>query len=231
MKLSIVIPAYNEEKRIGGTLPSVISYLNKFADRYSLDIEIIVVNDGSKDATLDVLNQFNKDIKIVSYSPNMGKGNAIREGMKMATGDYVYMADADFSTPIENIEEFYKQISKYDCVIGSRALAQEKIKRTLLRKLLGKVANLMIRIVLGLKYKDTQCGFKMLNDKAKKCMLECKINRFGYDFEFLYIMKKEGLNVLEMPVEWEEINENSTVKPSAYIKTFLELLEVRRLHK
>ena len=231
MKLSIVIPAYNEEKRIGGTLPGVINYLNDFSKRFSVETEIIVVNDGSKDKTLDVLNQFSKDIKIVSYSPNMGKGYAIREGMKMATGDYIYMADADFSTPIEYIDEFYKVIPNHDCVIGSRALAQEKIKRTPLRKLLGKTSNLMIRIVLGLKYKDTQCGFKMLSNKAKECMLECKVNRFGYDFEFLYIMKKKGLNVLEMPVAWEEINENSTVKPSAYVKTFLELLEVRRLHK
>lgn len=231
MKLSIVIPAYNEEHRIDKTLPLVVNYVKTFQKLHSAQTEIIVVNDGSKDSTLEVLNNFKNSIKIVSYTPNMGKGYAIREGMKIADGDYIYMADADLSTPIEYIEEFYKNIDGYDCVIGSRALAQEKIERTVLRELLGKVSNLMIRAILGLNYKDTQCGFKMLNPTAKQCMLECKNNRFGYDFEFLYIMQQKQLKVKEMPVEWKEVTSNSTVKPSAYIKTFQELLNVKRMHK
>jgi len=231
MKLSIVIPAYNEEKRIGKTLPHVIEYVKEFGKRYSLETEIIVINDGAKDKTLDVLNQFKENIHIVSYYPNMGKGYALREGMKVATGDLIYLADADFSTPVEYIETFYQNIEGYDCVIGSRALAQEKIKRTLPRKMLAKGSNLLIRAILGLNYKDTQCGFKMFNNEAKQCLLECENNRFGYDFEFLYIMNKKNLKVKEMPVAWEEIMGDSTVKASSYIKTFLELLNVRKTHK
>lgn len=231
MKVSIVIPAYNEEHRIGKTLPLIIKYAKEFGKKYSLETEIIVVNDGAKDKTLDVLNNFKESINIVSYYPNMGKGYALREGMKVAKGDLIYLADADLSTPIEYLDHFYNSMKDYDCVIGSRALAQEKIKRTLPRKLLAKGSNLLIRTILGLNYKDTQCGFKMLNIKAKECLLECQNNRFGYDFEFLYIMNKKGLKVKEMPVEWKEITGDSTVKPIAYIKTLQELLNVRRLHK
>lgn len=231
MKLSIVIPAYNEEHRIGKTLPLIIEYAKNFGKKYSLETEIIVINDGAKDKTLDVLNRFKEDIHIVSYYPNMGKGYALREGMKVAKGDLIYLADADLSTPIENIENFYNAIEGWDCIIGSRALAQEKIKRTLPRKILAQGSNLLIRSVLGLKFKDTQCGFKMFNNKAKECLLECKNNRFGYDFEFLYIMNQKGLKVKDVPVEWKEITGDSTVKPFSYVKTLQELLNVRRMHK
>lgn len=231
MKLSIVIPAYNEEHRIDKTLPLIIEYAKNFSKKFNIEVEIITVNDGSKDNTLSVLDQFKEEIKIVSYSPNMGKGHALKEGMKIANGDFIYMADADLSTPIEYIEEFYKNMDGYDCVIGSRALAQEKIERTFVRKSLGKVSNLLIRGILGLDYSDTQCGFKMLTPKAKDCLLECENDRFGYDFEFLYIMKQKNLKVKEIPVEWKEVSEHSTVKPSAYITTFQELLKVRRMHK
>jgi glycosyltransferase involved in cell wall biosynthesis len=230
MKISIVIPAYNEENRIGKTLPHVISYLKEFSKKNKIQTEIIVVNDGAKDKTLEVLNTFREDITIVSYYPNMGKGYALKQGITKADGDYIYIADADFSTPIEYIEHFVEKMNKYDCVIGSRALGKEDIKVSFFRKLLGNSSNLLIRVILGLKFKDTQCGFKMFNQKAKAYFLMCENNRWGYDFEFLYLLQKNGLMVKEMPVEWEAAGE-SHVTPGSYFKTFAELLHVRKAHK
>lgn len=230
MKVSIVIPAYNEEKRINKTLPHVINYVKALGKKEDIKTEIIVVNDGSKDGTLGVLSSFKDDITIISYSLNMGKGYALKQGIAKASGDYIYIADADFSTPIEYMEHFLKNITKYDCVIGSRALGKENVKLSILRKLLGKTSNLLIRGILGLKFKDTQCGFKMFNQKAKPYFLMCENNRWGYDFEFLYLLQKNGLMTKEMPVEWTEVGE-SKVKPSSYFKTFQELLNVRRIHR
>lgn len=229
MKVSIVIPAYNEEKRINKTLPVFIKYSKEFANKYNVEIEIIVVNDGSKDNMMEILKNYEGDIKIVTYSPNMGKGYALREGIKNAQGDYIYIADVDLSTPIEYIDNFFNQMNGYDCVIGSRALEGGNINESVLRKSFGKMSNLLIRMVLGLNFKDTQCGFKMFNLEAKRYFLMCENNRFGFDFEFLYLLKKNGLKIKEIPVKWDEVGQ-STVKPSAYYKTFLELFNVRRIH-
>ncbi|MHC1716814.1 MAG: dolichyl-phosphate beta-glucosyltransferase [Candidatus Dojkabacteria bacterium] len=230
MKVSIVIPGYNEENRIKKTLPMVINYTKEFEKKFNVETEVIVVNDGSKDRTLEVLKTFGDDIKIVDYSPNMGKGYAVKQGVQEANGDIIYIADADLSTPIEYMEKFYENINDYDCVIGSRALGNEDIKITFLRKLLAKTSNLLIRYTLGLTFKDTQCGFKMFTKEAKKYMLMCRNNRWGYDFEFLYLLQKNGMRIMEMPVKWSAVGE-SRVKPYAYIGTLRELFNVKRFHK
>lgn len=228
MKLSIVIPAYNEEKRIGKTLPKVIDYVKNLKGR-NIETEIIVVNDGSSDNTYEILKKYSNDVKIVSYTPNHGKGYALREGVKQAKGEYTYIADADFSTPIEYVDRFLKNMEGYNCVIGSRAIDEDVVKVSFVRKLFGNMSNLLIRIVLGLKFKDTQCGFKMFDTKSKKYFLDCKNERWGYDFEFLYLLQKNGLKTMEMPVEWEAVGE-SHVKPLHYFKTLQELLNVRKIH-
>lgn len=228
MKLSIVIPAYNEENRISKTLPDVIRYAEKLKkDGYST--EIIVVNDGSSDKTLGVLNNFKGKIEVVSYIPNHGKGYALREGVKKAQGEYIYIADADFSTSIEAVDMFIEKMNGVDCVIGSRAVDTKKVKVSFIRKLFGNMSNLLIRMILGLNFKDTQCGFKMFNNQCKKYFLECVNERWGYDFEFLYLLQKNALKIVEIPVEWEAVGE-SHVKPLHYFKTLQELLHVRRVH-
>lgn len=228
MKLSIVIPAYNEEKRIGKTLPNVIKYVEKLG-KEGYSAEIIVVNDGSTDKTIDVLNTFKDSINIVTYTPNHGKGYALREGVKKSQGEYIYIADADFSTPIESIKDFIERMKDVDCVIGSRAVDEEIVKVSFVRKLFGNMSNLIIRAILGLNFKDTQCGFKMFNKECKKYFLDCVNERWGYDFEFLYLLQKNGLKIVEIPVEWEAVGE-SHVKPLHYFKTLQELLHVRRVH-
>lgn len=230
MKISIVVPAYNEENRIKKTLPLIIRYAKEFKKKHGMETEIIVVNDGSLDKTLGILSSFKEDITIVSYTPNMGKGYALKQGVTKASGDIIYMADADLSTPIEYMEHFLKHITRFDCVIGSRALGNQNIEISFLRKLLGLTSNLIIRMILGLNFKDTQCGFKMFNKDAKRYFLMCENNRWGYDFEFLYLLKKNGLLIKEMPVQWSEVGE-SKVKASSYFKTFKELLNVRRAHR
>ncbi len=228
MKVSIVIPAYNEEKRIGKTLPKVLEYLGTLKKK-GIDTEVLVVNDGSTDKTFDVLQKFKPSIKIIDYLPNHGKGYALREGVKNSTGEYIYIADADFSTPIENIEKFIENMKNADCVIGSRSVEGEEVKISFIRKLFGNMSNLLIRLILGLNFKDTQCGFKMFNRECKRYFLDCVNERWGYDFEFLYLLKKNKLTVIEMPVEWSAVGE-SHVKPLHYFKTFMELLNVRRVH-
>lgn len=228
MKLSIVIPAYNEEKRIGKTLPNVIKYVEKLG-KEGYSAEIIVVNDGSTDKTIDVLNTFKDSINIVTYTPNHGKGYALREGVKKSQGEYIYIADADFSTPIESIKDFIERMKDVDCVIGSRAVDEEIVKVSFVRKLFGNMSNLIIRAILGLNFKDTQCGFKMFNKECKKYFLDCVNERWGYDFEFLYLLQKNALKIVEIPVEWEAVGE-SHVKPLHYFKTLQELLHVRRVH-
>lgn len=228
MKLSIVIPAYNEEKRIGKTLPNVIKYVEKLG-KEGYSAEIIVVNDGSTDKTIDVLNTFKDSINIVTYTPNHGKGYALREGVKKSQGEYIYIADADFSTPIESIKDFIERMKDVDCVIGSRAVDEEIVKVSFVRKLFGNMSNLIIRAILGLNFKDTQCGFKMFNKECEKYFLDCVNERWGYDFEFLYLLQKNALKIVEIPVEWEAVGE-SHVKPLHYFKTLQELLHVRRVH-
>lgn len=229
MRLSIVISAFNEENRIGKTLPRVIEYCKEFEKKYSIETQIVVVNDGSTDETYSVLRDFVQDIEIVSYNENMGKGYGLREGVRYTDSDYIYLADADFSTPVEYMEKFYEEMRDVDCVIGSRAVETENVRVSPLRKLLGNLGNLAIRSILGLNFKDTQCGFKMFNSKAKKYFLMCENNRWGYDFEFLYLLKKNDLSVKELPVKWDAVGD-SKVKPFDYFKTLKELIDVRRVH-
>lgn len=229
MKVSIVIPAYNEEVRIAKTLPHFIEYAKVFSKKYNLKTEIIVVNDGSVDNTLQVLDDFKQDIKILSYSPNKGKGYALRQGVEASDGDYIYIADSDLSTPIEYIDHFFEAMKGYDCVIGSRNMGNKDIKVSFLRKTLGKVGNLLIRLVLGINFKDTQCGFKMFTREAGKYLIMCKNDRFGYDFEFLYLLQRGGMEIKEMPVKWSAVGD-SRVKPISYFKTLQELLNVKKNH-
>jgi len=119
MKLSIVIPAYNEENRIGKTLPPALKYIETLRKK-GISTEVIVVNDGSTDKTLEILKKFANEIKIIDYTPNHGKGYALRQGVKNSQGEYIYIADADFSTPIEYVEKFLEKIKQVDCVICSR---------------------------------------------------------------------------------------------------------------
>lgn len=227
--LSIIIPAYNEENRIGATLEDINQ---KLKDK-NFNYEILVVNDGSKDRTAQVVEELSskiKNLKLIDKKENHGKGYCVKQGMLEAKGKYRLFMDADNSTTIDQFNGFLPWFeSGYDIVIGSIEVEGAKINEQagFYRRFLGRFGKILIRLILGLKIYDTQRGFKAFADYTVEPVFRRQtINRWGFDFEILYIANKLGYKIKEVPVIWNNPSE-SKVKPSAYISTLLELLKVR----
>ena len=226
--LSVVIPAYNEAKRISETLLDVDKYLSK--QKYSY--EILVVSDGSTDDTAQKAKktqQLVKNLKIIDNKQNCGKGCVVKQGMLEARGKYRLFMDADNSTTIDHLDKFWPETKKYDIVIGSIEIKGAKIEETAAwyRRWLGKVAKYIIRIIAGLwKIKDTQRGFKLFSEKSvKKIFPKQTLMRWGFDFEILVLAKKFSFKVKEVAVVWK--NPPGRVTLSSYFKTFGELLKIK----
>jgi glycosyltransferase involved in cell wall biosynthesis len=229
-KLSVIIPAYNEENRITATLLEVSEFLKKqpFAS------EIFVVNDGSKDTTAQVvLNLISKlpNLKLIDNAVNMGKGWAVKKGMLLASGDGRLFMDADNSTSITHLPKMVNCLSQgYDIVIGSIEQEGAKINEQAqwYRRTFGHWSKYLIRIVAGLwEIKDTQRGFKLFDEKAAKDIFNnLTINRFGFDIEVLAIAKKRNYKIKELPVVWNN-REGSTISLRSYISVFIELIKIR----
>ncbi len=218
MKLSIIIPAYNEENRIANSLDKILKYVKKY------NHEIIVINDGSTDKTLNVLKKFKNKIKIISYSKNKGKGYAVKKGMLAATGDLLFMCDADLSMPISELNKFLKH--KEDIVIGSRAIEGADVKTSILKKFAGRIGNFFISVFTVSEIKDTQCGFKLFKAKCKKLFEKQTIDRWGFDFEILFLAKKYGFSIKEIPIRWQNVK-GSKVKLIDYPRTLLDLIKIK----
>ncbi|HUT96333.1 MAG TPA: dolichyl-phosphate beta-glucosyltransferase [Candidatus Paceibacterota bacterium] len=227
--LSVVIPAYNEEKRIATTLLDVDKYLSK--QNYSY--EIIIVADGSKDNTTQVVNKMGeliKNLRLINNKENHGKGWVVKQAMLEAKGEYRLFMDADNSTSIDHLDGFWPYIKKdYDIVIGSIEIKGAKIKETAAwyRRLLGRFAKYIIRIVAGLwEIHDSQRGFKLFTDKAvDQIFPKQTLNHWGFDFEILALAKKIGFKTKELPVDWN--NPPGAVTLMSYLKTFWELLKIK----
>lgn len=227
--LSVVIPAYNEEKQITATLLDIDRYLAK--QKYSY--EIIVMSDGSKDNTVEVVmktSQLMKNLRLIDNKENHGKGWVVKQGMLEARGEYRLFMDADNSTTIDHLDGFWPHIKgDYDIVIGSIEIKGAKIKETAAwyRRLLGRLAKYVIRIVAGLwEIHDSQRGFKLFTDKAvEKIFPKQTLNRWGFDFEILALAKKIGFKIKELPVDWN--NPPGAVTLMSYFKTFWELLKIK----
>lgn len=230
--LSVVIPAYNEEQRIGHTIAETLDYL----DRQTYSSEIIVVDDGSKDRTEDVVlsfkNRAGERLRLLKNPGNRGKGYAVRNGVLHAGGEIILFCDADLSTPAGEIAKVISPIEEnvYDVVLGSRALAASVIEehQSQLRELIGRTGNLLLWILTGLSFKDTQCGFKAFRRAAGQAAFSLQlIDGFGFDPEVLYIAQKHGWRILETPVRWSHV-EGSKVNPmTAPLKVLLEVLTIR----
>lgn len=227
--LSIIIPAYNEAERIPATLIGMDRRLAHAPYSY----EILVVNDGSKDNTAEVVwNMANavKNLKLVDNGENKGKGGVVRQGMLAASGVIRLFTDADNSTSIDQFDQmtpFFKE--GYQIVIGSRSVAGAKLDppEPLYRQIPGKAGNLIIQALVLPGLWDTQCGFKAFTEEAAKKVFELsRIAGWGFDVEILALARKMGYRIKEIPVHW--VNEiHSHVKASAYLKVLWETLTIR----
>lgn len=231
MKLSVIIPAYNESERIIPTLESIQKYLQK----QNYESEVIVVANGCTDDTVDVVKRFTgkiDNLTVMDIDAKGGKGWAVKKGMEHATGDVAVFMDADNATKLMEMDNFWKYFDQgYDVVIGSRALAQSKItkKQPFYRRWLGRSGNLLIRIVLIPGIKDTQCGFKAFTKKAYDDIFpRLTIYGWGFDMEVLAIARHKGYNIKEEPVTWHDIGESRVEPVKAAINTLKELFIIRK---
>ena len=228
---SIVIPAYNEGTRLGATLERVLAYVHF----QKWDAEIIVVNDGSRDNTADLIRSFaarDPIVRLLENPGNRGKGYSVRNGMLHAQGQTILFSDADLSSPIEEAPKLFDALKNgADIAIGSRWLRAETQtqRQPLHRQLFGRVFNLLLRTTLGLQFKDTQCGFKAFTRSAAQAIFPLqKIERWGFDPEILFLARKFGFKVREVPVAWAHSGETRINPVSDGFKMFLEMIRVRR---
>ena len=228
--ISVVIPAFNEEKRIAPTLTAVCDYLTRNAQSF----EIIVVDDGSSDETARIVSDLAAEkgsIRLLHRPANRGKGSSVRKGILEALGDLILISDADLSTPIEEVEKFLPWIEKgYDIVIGSRGLKESDIirKQPWYRQSMGKIFNVLVSALVFGGFNDTQCGFKLFTSKAAKDIFRgARIDGFAFDVEALFLAKKLGYGIKEVPVRWlnSPYSKVRIVRDSS--RMFLDLLKIR----
>ena len=227
---SIIIPAYDESARIGATVATVLAY----AEARGWDAEVIAVDDGSRDNTVEIVRSYaqsNPRLRLLQNPGNRGKGYSVRNGMLHAQGEILLFSDADLSSPIGEAEKLFAAIAAgADVAIGSRWLRSDlqTQRQPLYRQLFGRIFNLSLRIVLGLNFKDTQCGFKAFTRQAATTIFPLqKIERWGFDPELLYVARKFGFKIVEVPVAWAH-REGTRIDPLRDgIKMFLEVLKIR----
>jgi glycosyltransferase involved in cell wall biosynthesis len=229
-KYSIIIPAYNESARLSSTLDRVLSYVS--SERW--DAEVIVVNDGSRDNTPDLVREYGKKhpcLRLLENPGNRGKGYSVRNGMLNAFGELLLFSDADLSSPIEEAPKLFAAIhAGADVAIGSRWLRPElqTQRQSLVRQFYGRAFNVALRILLGLNLKDTQCGFKAFTrDAAGKIFPQQQIERWGFDPELLYLARRLKMKIAEVPVAWAHV-EGTRISPLRDgLRMFGEVLKIR----
>ncbi len=228
--LSIIIPLYNEEKRLFN-LKTIYQYLNQKKFKW----EIILVNDGSSDNTQKEVKKIiavnkNKKTQLLSYSKNKGKGYAIKTGMLKAKGQYLLFTDTDLSAPIEEFDKFIPFLKKFDLIIGSRKRSGAKIivRQSNLREKLGKGFTKLSQIILQLQATDFTCGFKCFSkDAAEKIFNKQKIYGWGFDSEILFLARKFGFKVKEIPVKWSNDPKSKVKFPQDIITSLVDLFTIR----
>jgi glycosyltransferase involved in cell wall biosynthesis len=224
--ISIIIPAHNEEKRLPATLVEVRAYLDASGWDFS---EVVVVDDGSRDATTRVARD--AGVRVLQNPGNRGKGYSVKHGMLEAKGEWAIYTDADLSAPIGELEKLWTAADRAGAqiAIGSRALDRSLVgvHQPALREFVGRVFNLLMRIVTGLPFRDTQCGFKLFETAAaQRVFSRQRLDGFGFDVEVLFIAKRLGVNAIEVPVRWDNV-EGTKVSLMLGAKAYLELLKVR----
>ncbi len=242
MRLSIIIPAYNEEKRLNKE-KILDNYVNYFSKIYKNDFEIIVVLNGCKDDTLNVVKQAAKKFKQIKYldiKEAIGKGGAVVEGFKLAKGDLIGFVDADQSTHADAFYDLVKKIDGFDCIIASRYMKESIVNpsQPFFRRIPSIVFNLMVRALFCLNFKDTQCGAKLTKKDALKSILnDLSVKKWAFDIDLLYCLKKKRFSIVEVPTVWSERTGSKLTFKTPY-EMFMSILKLRlnhssfaRLHK
>ncbi|MBK8149893.1 MAG: glycosyltransferase family 2 protein [Acidobacteria bacterium] len=233
-ELSIVIPAFEEQGRLGDSARTILKFI---ADN-QLAAELIIVDDGSNDSTAEVARAVCGEFpeiksQVIRYEQNRGKGYAVKTGLLAAEGDIALFSDADLSTPIGELSKLVDPIrdDRFDLTFGSRALDRSLIgtHQPWRREQGGKVFNLIVRTLTGLPFWDTQCGFKAFNMKKFRPLLEkMTIERFGFDVEFLFVAQLKGLRLAEIPVRWDHDERTKVDVFRDSRRMFNEVREIRR---
>ena len=235
MLLTIVIPAYNEDKRIVRTLDRVYDYMKE----KEYDYEVIVVDDGSGDDTLlkvaESCLSADKRLRVIRNSENRGKGFSVKRGVLGSKGDYVLFSDADMSTPIEEVDKLFEGIKGgSDIVIGSRSTngSDVKVRQPWYRERMGRVFNGFVRMFLLRGFNDTQCGFKLFKgDVIRSIAQDLKLDGFCFDVEILYLAEKRGYGIKEVGIVWNDSPDTKVQVWGSSLDMFIDLLRIRRLHK
>jgi glycosyltransferase involved in cell wall biosynthesis len=228
---SIVVPAFNEERRLPRTLQRLLAFL----DSRPMDFaEVVVVDDGSRDRTAALVEgvaRRDARVRLLKNPGNRGKGYAIRHGFQEARGQWLLFSDADLSTPIEEVDKLWEAAVKRPALIaiGSRALDRSLVgvHQPFWREWAGKLFNFVMRLITGLPFRDTQCGFKLFkSDAARRIASRQTLEGFGFDVELLFIAKTLGIPVVEVPVRWDDV-QGTKVSTLRGLVAFLEPLQIR----
>lgn len=228
-KLSIVIPAYNEAKKIRNTF----SRLNSFFSQKDYLMEYVFVEDGSQDETMEILKAMAKerrDIKLLVNEKNMGKGYSLKRGVLSATGDYILFMDADMSTPLTAFNNFEKYLGDYDIIMGSRWREESNIKipQPLYRRMLAHIFYAIVRAFYLKDITDTNCGFKCYRkDVAHDIFSKQLLRGWGFDVELLYIAQKRNYRIMEVPVVWAHGKDSKVNMLTVPILTLIELARIK----
>jgi glycosyltransferase involved in cell wall biosynthesis len=231
-----VIPAYNEESRLPASLEKVARYLKENVQQPS---EILVVNDGSSDDTFKIarvsaagLEAAGLRVTVLDNGRNRGKGYSVRHGVTESRYGWVLITDADLSAPIEECAKLFAAVEQQGCdvAIGSRAIDRSLIgvHQSSFREIMGRAFNMVVRIGAGLPFKDTQCGFKLFSESAARDVFTRQLlEGFGFDVEVLYLARRLGYQVAEVPVRWNHC-EGTKVRMFSGADAFLDILRVRK---
>lgn len=230
MDLSVIIPAYNEEKRLPETLQDIAKFLNT----YEKEVEVLVVDDGSTDNTIKVAQEYGKQIqhfRVIAQEQNQGKGAAVKRGMQEAKGEWKLFMDADNATPLNEVELLWPSTNEYEVIIGSRHLKTSNvvIAQPWYRRLISRAGNLLIQATIVRGIVDTQAGFKLFSKKAAQDIFsKQEIMRWGFDMELLAIAQKIfGYQIKEVPISWYNSNESRLRPIRDSWRTLKELMKIK----
>lgn len=233
MKLSIVIPAYNEEERLG---PTLAEYAGYFTPRYGADYEIVIVVNGSRDGTEAIANDWAHrvpQVRVIVEPRGIGKGGAVMLGFRHARGDLVGFADADASTPPSAFDDLARNIGDAGCIIASRWLPGARVSppQPLKRRLASRCFNFLVRALFKLKITDTQCGAKVLTAEAVRTVLpQIGITRWAFDVDLLFKLRRNGFRIIERPTDWHDVGGSRLKIGRASLEMFLAIVRLRLIY-